>query len=134
MNLIKKIFNFVLFAEVTMFFVFFLQNIGNLNEIDYAIPFVDFTLEFTLNMYILLPVLILVYVVIMLLSNNIAGLNEEGSRLAMKITGLIILQGLLTLITLFYFSRLGNVGTILQVFMSITFGLQAINILTEDSE
>lgn len=134
MNIIKKLYDFTTFIEITLFIPFILQNMNNLQSINYQLYLGSTKIAFTLDMYFTIPILAGVYAILLVLSNNLAGLNEEGTMLARKLIGIFILQGLLTLIAGFYLTQLGQIGTIILLLLTLIFGLKVVDTLQGGSD
>jgi len=132
MKIFKKMYEFVLFIEIFLFFIFILDNINNLDEIEFSFVLNNEITVFTINMYSLLAVLAVVFGILVLAGTNIFGfgLNDTATKMVSKyITGLLIFSTL-TLGVNYYILPLGWLGVLFNVFIIIIYFLHSLTSFT----
>lgn len=132
-NVINRMFQYVIFLQVFIFIVFFIENINTLNAIELELP--DGSTS-TINVYALLGSVIVIMGVMVLASISFfgAGINSEGTRIMGKIVFMLFIEALLSLGTIYYFVHLGWLGNVLTIMFLLVFGLEGIVTLGGESE
>lgn len=134
MKLIKQLYSFVIFIQIVLTFLFILENVNNLDEIEYSFAIGEDEFSFTLNIYTALLVIAIVCGIVMLASINVfgGGLNTEGTKTLSKFVSMIALLGVLSLGTSYYLLSITTIGLIMNLFIIMVYVLQAFNMLAND--
>lgn len=129
MKLIKKIFQFVLLYQIILFFVFILENYNTLDNIEILIEVGTFSTNITINLYVVLGVLAVIYGALILLGVNVVGSGLSDSSLTTmgKFIRLFLIYSILIIATSFYLQFLTGIGAIIQIFIFAVYLLEGIN-------
>ena len=116
-NIIKKLFNFLLFFQVIMLIFFVLDNLDNLNNVEYTLDINGTKFSLNLNVYILLIVIAALFMLVILSSINVfdSGLNDTGSSTLSRYVSLVVLFVILSLGTSYYILQFGTIGLIAEL-------------------
>lgn len=135
MKIYKKLFQFVLFVNTILLFIFIMENINNLDAIEFDIVVSGETFSFSLNLYQTLLIIGILFIVIILASINVfgLGLNTEGTKAIAKYLSLTGIIAVLTIASAYYLLQIGLLGLIFQLFMLVIYVLYAFTGLTESS-
>ena len=135
MSIIKKLYDFILTIQIVLLFIFIVINYANLDAVDFSINLDGAIYEFTLNMYIVVGIIGVLFLIIILSSISIfgAGLNDTGSQNIGKYLSLSALLGFFTLISSYFILPFGYFGVMAQLFCIIIYVLYAIETLNGNS-
>lgn len=136
-NLFDKMFDFVVFAQIFMFFMFLLQNIYTLDNVVIETTELEgSTEEFTFNFYTVMATIVAIMVLAIVASLNIfgGGLNATGSSLMAKYLGMFAMVGILFVGSAYYFLPMGVLGVILTIMFGMVYAFKFISLLLEGGE
>lgn len=128
-NIFNRMFKFVIAFQSLLFFVFIMENINSLDEIELQLPFGEGTS--TVNFYYLIGTILVILAIAILASVSIfgAGLNSTGSSLVGRVLGIITFVIILMFATMYYFNYLGWLGLVVQIFFYLIYGFKLTNIM-----
>lgn len=127
----SKMFRFAQFVQFVFFIVFVFENYASLDEIEYVLDFWTVDETITINFYLVIPALIVVYVVALVFGVNVVdtGLTDSAHATFRQIVSLVLMFVLFTLTTSFYLVHLEEIGVIMILFIGITYIFKGIESL-----
>lgn len=132
-NIVNKMFSLVLSIQTFLLFVFLIQNINDLDSVDYTFSIAGTDFDLTLNIYVLLAVIAVVFVLLMLVSVNIfsTGFNDEGTKNVGRYIGFMILFLVMNVGSVYYLAFYQEIGAIVLLFFAIAYVLKLSETLME---
>jgi hypothetical protein len=133
-NLFDRMFDFVVFAQVFMFFMFLLQNIYTLdNVVIETTEFEGTTTEFTFNFYSVMATIVAIMVMAIVASLNIfgGGLNSTGSSLFAKYSAMFAITGIFLVGSLYYLLPMGVFGVIIIIMIGMVYAFKFVSLLLD---
>lgn len=128
MKWIKKIYNFVILYQIILFFLFILENYTNLDNIEISVIVGTFEQDITINLYLVLGVLGIIYGALILLGVNVlgSGLSDSALKTFGKFLRLFIIYSILLIGTSYYLQFLVDYGVLVQIFIFVVYLLYGI--------
>ena len=132
-NIVNKMFSLVLSIQTFLLFVFLMQNINDLDAVEYTFSIAGTDFDLTLNIYVLLALIAVVFVLLMLVSVNIfsTGFNDEGTKNVGRYIGFMILFLVMNVGSLYYLAFYQEIGAIVLLFFAIAYVLKLSETLME---
>lgn len=132
-NIVNKMFSLVLSIQTFLLFVFLIQNINDLDAVEYTFSVAGSDFDLTLNIYVLLAVIAVVFVLLMLVSVNIfsTGFNDEGTKNVGRYIGFMILFLVMNVGSVYYLAFYQEIGAIVLLFFAIAYVLKLSETLME---
>jgi hypothetical protein len=126
-------FEFVVTVQIVMTLIFFLENLETLNDIVYVFAIGTSTYTVNVNMYSLLGIIGIAFVIVILFSFNLfgSGLNEEGTRALGRYVGIVLMYLVTNIGCAYYLLRIANIGFIIELFFAIVYVLNTLNLNLE---
>lgn len=136
MKLFRRVFNFIVFMQTILFFIFILENIENLDAIVFTMDFNGNDETITVNFFAVLIALSVIILIVVVAGINFfgSGLNDTSSKLLGKYVSLIALASILTIATNYYILYLGYVGIVIDVIILIVYLVAGISNLGSENE
>jgi hypothetical protein len=136
MKWIKKIYEFTLLYQIILFFIFILENYASLDEIPIHIVILSFDTTITLNLYLVLGILAVIYGALILLGINFvgSGLSDSSLNTAGKFIRLFVIYAILIISTSYYLQFLVEISIIIQIFIFAIYLLEGINEIGASSD
>lgn len=131
MKQIKKLYDFIMFFQICLFFLYFLENLYTLDSIPLTFDYSDESTTYsseTLNFYSLIGVVVAIMMLGIIASMSFfgSGLNSEGTRLTIYYLSTFALYSVLFISTHYFMAPLGTMGSIVETFIV---GIYAIYLL-----
>lgn len=135
MKIIKEIYNFVVSIQFIMLLVFIVTNVNNITNIPYSIPiYGDISIDFTFNIYLLIPLIGILFVAIITSSIQAVtfGLNDEGTKNIARLVSFTLIWLIMSIGSNYYFN-LFSIATLLNLIVTIIHVLNLMIGLSENS-
>lgn len=128
MSSIRKMYNFVVFFQMIMLFLFIILNINSLDNITYQIIINEETYDFEFSFYTMLIIVSIILTVSILASLSLfgSGLNDEGTRSITKLMSIFSLLFILNVGSAYFLTAIGLIGVIMLLFMDVVFIINTI--------
>jgi hypothetical protein len=135
-NILKSLYNFVLTINIVLFFLFIIININNLDEIDIDFELMGNSFSFTLNFYMAVGIITVVYILLITMGISVfgSGLSDSGLHKMSKIITLLVLIALFTIVDSYFFLTLGAIGVYIQIFFMAIYFLHGITDISNENE
>lgn len=125
MGILKNISNFVLFFNIFIFLLSFIENVNNLEEVPIEISFGIIQISQNINLYDVIFTIAIIFLIVVIISINVlgGGFNAESTKVVIKIVSFIAIYVITSMFTLDFLSVLSGFGTAIYVFMTIVYAL-----------
>lgn len=136
MKWINKLFNFVLFYQLILFFFFLLENYTNLDEIEIMIDVNNEQNTITINLYTVLIGLGVIYTLLIAIGIQVvgSGLSDSALNTLGTFVRLSVIYSVLLFSTTFYLQFLFQLGVIIQIFIFAIYLFKGFNDIGEYKE
>ena len=134
MNVIRRIFSFVITIQIVLFLFFLIENINNLDNIPFVFVFAGDSFSFSLNIYSAFLFIGTIFIVVIVAGINIfgGGLNSQGTKTMSKYMGLIAILLVLGIGSSFYILALGQIGFFIDLIIILIYVMYSFTTLVED--
>ncbi len=133
-NIIKSLYNFVVFLNIFLLFIFIILNFNHLDAIDYAFSISGTDYDFEVNFYAFLVLIGIIFILVILSSISIlgSGINEFGTTNIAKYISILAFVALFGLTTSYFILPFGYFGILIELFFIVIYFLNALSVLPEN--
>ena len=131
MRIFRKLFEFIVFVQLFLFFFFILENINNLNAVDFNYDVDGNSDTVSVNFYSLIAVIVAIIIIGIIAGFNFwgSGFNDTSTKLFQKYLSIISIITLLFVGSNYYILQIGYVGQLFDILIIAVYGLYLIEML-----